>query len=122
MKATDKISLLVSGKATMKQIAELEAQEQAEAEAEKKAPAPDPETPEPDYKKMYEELLASKESEASKDKEPEKEPEPDYKAMYEAEAAKVTKLQQANVNKNLKSDEKPEESIENIMIKAYSHP
>lgn len=115
MKATDKISLLVSGKATMKQIAELEAQEQAEAEAEKKAPAQDPETPEPDYKKMYEELLASKE------KEPDKEPEPDYKAMYEAEAAKVTKLQQANVNKNLKSDEKPEESIEDIMIKAYSH-
>lgn len=67
MKATDKIRLLIEGKATLKQIAELEAQEAKELEAEQKAEATPPieekkeetkEEPKPDFEKLYNESKA----------------------------------------------------------------
>ena len=67
MKATDKIRLLIEGKATLKQIAELEAQEAQELEAEKQAEATPPieekkeekkEEPKPDFEKLYNESKA----------------------------------------------------------------
>lgn len=67
MKATDKIRLLIEGKATLKQIAELEAQEAKELEAEKQAKDTPPieekkeekkEEPKPDFEKLYNESKA----------------------------------------------------------------
>ena len=121
MKAKDKIALLVSGKISLKEIQALEdqeAREEAEAkklEDEKELQKEMDQADEPDYKALYEELK-------KQIKETEKNPEPevDYKKLYEEESAKVTKLQQNNINKNLKNDEKIE-SAEDILIKAYSH-
>lgn len=120
MKAKEKITLLMKG-ISMKDITSLEEQEAREAAEEQanKTPAEEqsnktPAEPEVDYKKLYEDLLNSK-----KDDEP-SEPKADYKKLYEEEAAKVTQLQQQNINKNLKNDEK-ERSIDEIMISAYSH-
>ena len=121
MKASDKIALLVSGRATMKEIKALEEQEALESkQEEKKEETSKHEDQETDYKKLYEELMKKKEEE-KKGAEDKKDPEePDYKKLYEEEAAKVTKLQQDNINKDFKKEEKPE-SMEDIMIKAYSH-
>lgn len=121
MKASDKIALLVSGRATMKEIKALEEQEALESKQEEKKEEHTPEESskhedqEIDYKKLYEELLESK-----KDPEEAKPEEPDYKKLYEEESAKVTKLQKENINKDFKKEEKPE-SMEDIMIRAYSH-
>ena len=121
MKASDKIALLVSGRATMKEIKALEEQEALESKQEEKKEEHTPEESskhedqEIDYKKLYEELLENK-----KDPEEAKPGEPDYKKLYEEESAKVTKLQKENINKDFKKEEKPE-SIEDIMIRAYSH-
>ena len=93
MKAKDKIALLVSGKISLKEIQALEEQEAREAAEEAKAAAEVP-----------------------------TEPEVDYKQLYEAEQAKVTKLQQANINQNLRNGDNEPESVDDIMIKAYSVP
>lgn len=121
MKASDKIALLVSGRATMKEIKALEEQEALEGKQEEKKEEHTPEESskhedqEIDYKKLYEELLESK-----NDSEEAKPEQPDYKKLYEEESAKVTKLQKENINKDFKKEEQPE-SMEDIMIKAYSH-
>lgn len=119
MKAKDKIALLVSGKISLKEIQALEEQEAREAAEEAQAAAAAPQEPEVDYKKLYEELKAAEEA---KHQEEAKEPEVDYKQLYEAEQAKVTKLQQANINQNLRNGDNEPESIDDIMIKAYSVP
>lgn len=127
MKASDKIALLVSGRATMKEIKALEEQEALEAKQNNPDPAKHEnqetdkhDNQETDYKKLYEELMKKKEEE-KKGAEDKKDPEePDYKKLYEEEAAKVTKLQQENIKKDFKKEEKPE-TMEDIMIKAYSH-
>lgn len=116
MKAKEKIALLVSGKISMKEIQALEeqeAREAAEEEAAKQAKE-EKQDEEPDYKALYEELLKT-------EKKAEEEPKIDYKELYEAEAAKVTKLQQQNINQNLKKEDEPEKSIEDILIGAYSN-
>ena len=92
MKAKDKIALLVSGKISLKEIQALEEQEAREA------------------------------AEEAKQQEEAKESEVDYKQLYEAEQAKVTKLQQANINQNLRNGDNEPESVDDIMIKAYSVP
>lgn len=118
MKAKEKITLLMKG-LSMKDITSLEeqeAREAAEEQQEEKPAEPVKATePETDYKKLYEDLL-------KKDKEEKpSEPETDYKKLYEEEAAKVTRLQQQNVNRNLKNEEENEKSVEDILISAYSH-
>lgn len=121
MKAKDKIALLVSGKLTVKQIQELEEQEAREASEESsKDPESEKVPDEVDYKKLYEELKA--EQDAKHEDQEKQEDVPDFKALYEAEAAKVTKLQKANANQNLRDGEEKELSPEEIMIKAYSVP
>lgn len=117
MKAKDKINLLLSGKITMKEINALEEQERKEEEIaaasdKEEAPASDPE---PDYKQLYEELQKT-----LKDQEKKTEDTPDYKKLYEEESAKVTKLQQANVNENIKP-EAPEKSAEDILADLWKN-
>lgn len=109
MLAREKINLLLNGKATMKEIKELEEQEKLELEKdaeEKKTDEADKEPAEDskedndiDYKKLYEELIAKKNSED--------EEEPDYKALYEAEQKKVKEMQNKNAKKVIGEEETP---------------
>lgn len=108
MLAREKINLLLNGKASMKEIKELEAQELEEAKQQEEN-APDEKSSdggdEVDYKALYEQLIASQKEDEDKKKE-----EPDYKTLYEQEKAKISKIQSDNQKQVIGEDKGKEET------------